>query len=170
LARRMSADRIGVEEPLHAEPTHDTPADPLGKRGQGFPRRAGGRTGWRGATQGSRSGRVGVSWGGRAWRSQSGSRRMVIVRHEPPPQWGRQAHFQPGCLGPRLDPKPVPRRLLADRLPLPQGRFDIYRPAEYVFSEDRPSINVSAGPYTFFLPRRIVFVVFREKRNVFVIR
>ena len=95
---------------------------------------------------------------------------MVIVRNEPPPQRGRQAHFQPGCLGPRLDPKPVPRRLLADRLPLPQGRFDIYRPAEYVFSEDRPSINVSAGPYTFFLPIKIVFVVFLEKRNVFVIR
>jgi hypothetical protein len=26
--------RIGVEEPLHAEPTHDTPAHLLGERGQ----------------------------------------------------------------------------------------------------------------------------------------
>jgi hypothetical protein len=28
------AGRIGVEEPLHAEPTHDTPAHLLGERGQ----------------------------------------------------------------------------------------------------------------------------------------
>ena len=56
--------------------------------------------------------------GGRAWQSRSGGRRRVIVRHEPPPQRGKEAPFQPGSLGLRLDPKPVPRRLLADRLPL----------------------------------------------------